>query len=209
MSATYEMREMPDIHKKGEQVIYHKMKIYRQVSTEELIKRIASGSTLHESDLKAAISAIGQEIANSLADGKSVKIDGIGTFSAKLGLNKGVERETLDEDKPHRNARSISVTGINLRVDNRLISTTNSLCELKRTSATGRISEPQYSREECLRRALTYLESHPYLTVSAYVELTGKKRSTATKELREFADDRTTGITANGLASHRVYVKQL
>lgn len=209
MPATYEMREMPDVRKKGEQIIYPKMKIQRQVSTDELIERITESCTLKPSDLKGAINAIGEEIARSLADGKSVKIEGIGTFSAKLGLKKGAERETADKDASRRNAQSIAVTGINLRVDSKLIQATNALCELKRSSETGLLTKPEHTKEECLALALEYLESHPYLTVSDYMKLTGKKRSTATNELRDFSTDKDSGISSTGQASHRIYIKSV
>lgn len=209
MPATYEMREMPDVRKKGEQIIYPKMKIQHQVSTDELVEKITAGCTLTPSDLKGAIEAIGKEIARSLADGKSVKIEGIGTFSAKLGLKEGAERETTDKDAPRRNAQSIAVTGINLRVDSKLIQTTDALCELKRGSATGLLTKSDLTKEECLALALEYLASHPYLTVNDYMKLTGKKRSTATNELREFSADKTSGISSSGQASHRIYVKSV
>ena len=41
-----------------------------------------------------------------------------------------------------------------------------------------------------------------------FMELTGLSHTIATKELREFADDKTSGITYIGRLAGKVYVKQ-
>lgn len=206
--AKYEMREMPDVRKTGQHILYPKMKVNRQVTTDELCRNITAGSTLTPADIKATIDAVAHELARQMADGNSVKLDGIGTFSARLGLNEEAERETIGEDKPRRNAQSIRVTGVNFRCDNNLIGRTHQQCDLVRDSSTGRLNTSSITKEEGLKLALTYLESHPYLTVIDYMQMTGKKRGTATLELREFANDPQSGLIAQGSASHRVYVKK-
>lgn len=207
MAAIYEMREMPDIRKTGEKVFYPKIKVQTQINTDQLIERIGSECSLTPADLKAAISAISRSIATELAEGNSVKLDGIGTFSVRLGLVEGAERETADTDASHRNAQSIAVQGIHMRTDKRLVQQTNALCQLKRTTEPANKKTPECSCEEGLKLALEYLEIHPFLTVGDYIALTGKKHSTATKELRKLASDPGSGIHAQGRASHRVYVK--
>ena len=53
-----------------------------------------------------------------MAEGRSVKIDGIGTFTASLvPLYKDKEREGAEEGSEHRNAQSIYVGNVNFRVD--------------------------------------------------------------------------------------------
>ena len=49
--AMYVMEEMPDIHGTGEQVLYPRFAMMDQVSTEELIRQIASSSGFNVGDV--------------------------------------------------------------------------------------------------------------------------------------------------------------
>ena len=115
--AMYVMEEMPDIHGTGEQVLYPRFAMMDQVSTEDLIRQIASSSGFNVGDVEGVITQIGIEMAHQMAEGKSVKLDGIGTFSPSLALCKDKEREKTGEGETHRNARSIVVGSVNFRVD--------------------------------------------------------------------------------------------
>ena len=53
-------------------------------NTEDLIRNVAHGSTLSSADMKAALTAIVETMAEALATGKRVKLDGLGSFSLKL-----------------------------------------------------------------------------------------------------------------------------
>ena len=119
--AMYVMEEMPDIHGTGEQVLYPRFAMMDQVSTEELIRQIASSSGFNVGDVEGVITQIGIEMAHQMAEGKSVKLDGIGTFSPSLALCKDKEREKAGEGETHRNARSIVVGNVNFRVDRKMI----------------------------------------------------------------------------------------
>ncbi len=55
------------------------------VSTNAMIKRITSGSTLTEADLRASLSALTSEILTNLSEGKNVCVDGLGWFSPSIG----------------------------------------------------------------------------------------------------------------------------
>lgn len=59
--------------------------------------------------------------------GYSVKIENLGVFTPALGLMKGRERESGEEDDTKRNAVSICLKDIHFKVDKEL---------LHRTSAT-------------------------------------------------------------------------
>ncbi len=95
--AMYVMEEMPDIHGTGEQVLYPRFAMIDQVSTEDLIRQIASSSGFNVGDVEGVITQIGIEMAHQMAEGKSVKLDGIGTFSPSLALCKDKEREKRPE----------------------------------------------------------------------------------------------------------------
>lgn len=57
--------------------------------------------------------------------------------------------------------------------------------------------------------SVKYLESHSFLTVSEYQQLTGLLRTTATNELKEWVVLSDSGIDTAGRGAYRVYVKKL
>ena len=163
--AMYVMEEMPDIHGTGEQVLYPRFAMMDQVSTEELIRQIASSSGFNVGDVEGVITQIGIEMAHQMAEGKSVKLDGIGTFSPALALCKDKEREKAGEGETHRNARSIVVGNVNFRVDRKMIRRINGRCLLERAPWKSQRSSQKYTPEQRLALAVRYLEEHPFLTV--------------------------------------------
>ena len=56
--AMYVMEEMPDIHGTGEQVLYPRFAMMDQVSTEELIRQIASSSGFNVGDVEGVITVL-------------------------------------------------------------------------------------------------------------------------------------------------------
>ncbi len=53
--------------------------------TEDMMQRIEEGTTLTISDLKGALDAFVSQIVQSLEDGRTVHIDGLGHFSLSIG----------------------------------------------------------------------------------------------------------------------------
>ena len=59
------------------------------VSTEQLCKRIAAESTASPADVRAVLTALAPIMADYMAQGRSVKLDGIGTFYFTAVTTKG------------------------------------------------------------------------------------------------------------------------
>ena len=161
--AMYVMEEMPDIHGTGEQVLYPRFAMIDQVSTEDLIRQIASSSGFNVGDVEGVITQIGIEMAHQMAEGKSVKLDGIGTFSPSLALCKDKEREKTGEGETHRNARSIVVGSVNFRVDRKMVRRINGRCLLERAPWKSQRSSQKYTPEQRLALAGRYFEENPFL----------------------------------------------
>ena len=199
---------MCDLNGTGEKPVYYRMKIQRNMDMEDFVERITyPGSGLSRGSVIQVMTTVAEHLAYCMAEGQSVTLDGIGTFTPRLGVAKDKEIDSLDGDEPKRNARSIEVGGVNFRVDKTLLYRTNALCEPVRAPWKPRRSSQQYTSEERLRLALDYLETHPYLTVTEYRKLTGLLRTAATEELKAWAADTQTGIRAVGRGTHKVYVK--
>ncbi|MDD3038798.1 HU family DNA-binding protein [Bacteroides sp.] len=206
--ARYIMEEMPDINGTGERILYPKLARIKQASTEDLINEIAYNSGFNAGVVRGVITQMAQEMAHLMADGKSVKLDDIGTFTPSLTLCRDKEREKVEDGATHRNAQSIMVGGVNFRVEKKMVKRINGRCDLERAPWKSRRSSQKYTSEERLNLVLKYLEGHSFLTVHEYQKLTGLLHTTAAEELRQWAHQPNSGIGIDGRGTHRIYVKK-
>ena len=131
--AKYIKKEIVDLNGKGATQAYYRMKTWRKLETEEFVKRCHDlNGAFSESILKGALAALTQQLAYELANGYSVKLDGLGVFNAKIGLCKDKEQDDFSEDGTRRNAASLQVTGVSLKVDKELVKAINKDCDLER-----------------------------------------------------------------------------
>lgn len=207
--AKYRMEEMNDLNGTGRRRLYPRMEITGQVDLKELAQSISGGTTFTPGDVIGVVGTLQRRIAQCVADGKTVKIDGIGTFTASLKLRKGCEPEFADSADSRRNARSVVVGGVLFRPAKELISDINTLFRPVRSTRKSRRSSSKYTPEQRLALAVKFLEQAPYLTVADYCHLTGLLHSTAAAELRKWAVQVGSGVVASGAGSHRVYVREV
>ena len=128
--AKFRMDEMNDLNATGRRRLYPRMEITGQVDLRKLAREISIGTTFTAGDVVGVVGTLQRKIAQYVADGKTVKIDGIGTFSASLKLRKGCQPEFADGEGSKRNAQSVVVGGVNFRPAKELLSDTNSSCAL-------------------------------------------------------------------------------
>ena len=86
------MEEMPDIQGTGERILYPKLARIEQASTEDLINEITSCSGFNRGVVEGVLAEVAIEMAHLMANGKSVKLDGIGTFTPSLTLRNARSR---------------------------------------------------------------------------------------------------------------------
>lgn len=206
--AQYIMEEMPDIHKTGKKIMYPKFARIDNVSTKELVQRISEVSGFSLGDVEGVLLQTALEMAHLMANGHSVKLDGIGTFTPSLALCRGKEREEAQEGGKHRNAQSIMVGNVNFRTDRTMIRNINMRCRLERASEKRQRSSEKYTPEQRLALAVKYLDEHSFLTVREYRRFTGLLQTAATSELKQWAASPESGIGIEGRGTHRVYVKK-
>lgn len=200
------MREMNDVRGTGETVFYPKMERFRMFSEEEFIAKMAmEGSGLSKGQVESVLRALRQRMTEMLALGYTVKVKGIGTFSASLGVREGKELETGDENETKRNAQSIKVRNIRFKADKDLVGDTDMKCHLERKGVRN-IKTMETTKEERMAMATEYLSKHPFMHVADYMRLTGLTRTLATLELQRFRQDPTSGIRTAGRGCHKVYV---
>ena len=206
--AKYIKQEVPDMQKTGEQKVFYRLKVERNVDFQEFIRKICSyHSGISRGEALRVLVSASEVLAELLGKGYSVTLDDWGTFKATIGLEEDKEMDTIDGDESKRNARSLRLDGVNFLADKKLVRNARSHCKLERAGIV-RVRRSPYTQEERLQKALDFLEENKVLKVSQYMELTGQAHTTAACELRAFSRDASSGIVSVGRGSAVVYVKR-
>lgn len=206
--AKYIKQEMPDMNHEGKTRAYYRMKVQRNICTDELVRlMVAHRSGVSEGVLHGVLIQLVEEMAYQMADGKSITIEGLGTFNATIGVRRDKEMDGIENAEPQRNALSLEVNGVNFRVDKEFVKSIDRQCHLER-GGVHRLHHSPYTKEERLALAQKYLDEHPLMHISDYAKLTGLSRTTATLELQEFRRDPTSGLSTSGSRQNSVYVKR-
>lgn len=173
-------------------------------STGEIAERISKGSSFTQGDVKGLITALRDAIAQEMAMGMTVHLDGIGTFRPLLRLSEGAEQETIDSET-RRNAASVEIGKVSFIAAPELLWETNTRADLQRAGGRESNGTPHAlkQREEILGDLLAEEGS---ITVSRYAYETGLSLSSASRELRTIAARPDSSIVRKGSYSHAYYV---
>jgi len=203
MYAKYIKQEIADLNGTGHTQAYYKMKT-QTMSHDEFVDLCSREGAMPKDAIEGVLTLIHNKLALSMAEGFSVKINGLGTFTAKLGMRDGALPDAFEPGEPKHNAKNIEVTGVAYRADKELISCTSRKCVLVKDGES-RIKKPATTLEERIAKAKKFLEEKPLMRVMDYAWLTGLSRTTASMELRKIASDPTSGITSTGQSSQKYY----
>ena len=204
--AQYIKKEMPDMSGTGQQKAYYKLKTWRKLDFDEFVKRCSSIHRAYgKSVIEGVVAAVCEHLAYEIANGYSVKIEGLGTFNAKLGVRKDMEMDNFEEDSTKRNAKSIEVTGVLFRADKELIKEIDQNCDLER-GGEERLKKPQMTQKERIEKARKFIQKNGFMHVDEYASLTGLSYSTASRELRNIVADPVSDIISQGNKSGKLYL---
>ena len=208
--AEYQMQELTLPNEEGKKTTYPRMKLWGQVDLGYLASRISHASSFTPGDIMGLVTALTDSIAYEMAQGKSVKIDGLGIFTPSLGLRPQAEEQRdlrENEGKPYTpNAASLCLRNINFRADKEFIQKTASQCHLSKSERKPQRSSTRYTPQQRLKLAQDYLQTHPLLKVRDYCQLTGLLKSAASRELREWIANPESGIDYKGRGTHKIYI---
>lgn len=170
------------------------------VTFDKLTEQIASHSGLSKGTILAVMDEIEYWAAQFLSDGYRVQIGNIGTASVSLKANT----EVYDPSGVH--AQSVRFGKVRLTASKKF--TKQCYGKVLRAPAGQKIlrNPKVYSEAERLSLLQSHLESHSFITLKAYGELTGLPKTTAWRDLDKWVKAHLIGI--EGRAPHRVYVKR-
>ena len=204
MYAKYIKREVPDLNGTGRTQACYKMEL-TPMTYQQFVSLCHREGMMDESMILGVLSLVSEKLALCMAEGYSVKLEGIGTFNAKLGVRDDMLPDAFEEGESSRNAKSLLVDGVMYRADKNLIRNTDRKCTLVR-GGESRLKKSPFSLEERIEKARDFLKFHMFMRVPDYVSLTGLSRSTAAEELRKLATNPTSGIMSRGSRSQKVYI---
>jgi predicted histone-like DNA-binding protein len=204
MYAKYVKQEIADLNGTGQTQACYRM-LVTQMSTKEFIEKCVSENGERRNLIMSALTLLNEKLALYMAEGRSVKLDGIGTFRAKLSVRKDKLPDSFEKGETKRNTQSIEVAGVVFKPDDDLVRRIRKFCHLKRDGER-RLKRSKYTLEERIEIAKKYLKENLTMHAGDYARITGLSKSTATRELRQLAMNPASGITSRGVRSQKDYI---
>ena len=203
--AKYIKQEFPDLQNTGKTQAYYRMQIDYHLNYNQFIEQCTHHGGMQRSTLVGAIAHVVNELALQMAMGRSVTIDGIGTFHAQLGVRRDQVQDAFEANEETRNALTLEVSGVSYKADRGLVEMVNEHCYLER-GGVSRLKKSKLTLEQRIAKAREFIGKYSTMSVDDYAQITGLSVSSASRELRKLRKDPSTGITFNGRGSNIVYV---
>ncbi|MBR5841324.1 MAG: HU family DNA-binding protein [Bacteroidaceae bacterium] len=149
------------------------------VTTKEMAERIGYATSVNKTDVVAVLSALGHELSQALLDGRTVRIDEIGSFNVKLGM------KALKYLNDRVTQHDIEVKGISFRPCKEL---KESLRSAEIVSG-GHAVRTLLTRDIAERRLRNFFEDNDYIYRSQMEQLCECSTYLATKYLNLFVKE--------------------
>lgn len=222
----YKLEQRDSFDMKKTRTVY-KLKKRATLSPEAFIHEVAKRRGFSETVITGVLADVAQEFEYLLGQGYGVTLPGIGCFTVGVRLKEERMEQLEDEQeaaaeakeegrRPRKvtepNARNIALHHINFRKDKKMFQNVASRLRLQKKERIGgregvRITIDDRSQKERIAAAHAFLETHAFMHVGDYADITGLSRSSAQRELNELVQFPPSGITARGRGSHRVFVR--
>lgn len=209
--AKYKLQEMSDMRDEGKRRVYPKMVPYRTLSRKEFVEQMQSyHRDLSQGTIEAVLTDVEDVLVRMLSMGYNVNLEGLGTFSLSLGFedDKPTEMQTDDDMMKYR---KVGVKNVNFNSSPEFVKAVKmeTDCDLERVMSGVKVIRKQlYSKEERIARALEVIEKNGVLTLGDYASINNLSRTSASMELKELTNDKTSPIDSLGRGSHKVWVKR-
>lgn len=209
--AKYKLQELIDMRDEGKRRVYPKMVTNRTLSRKEFVKMMQNYHRgISESTTEAVLTDVVDMLADMLSMGYNVNLEGFGTFSLSLGFEDDKPKEMQTDDDMMK-YRKVGVKNVNFNSSPEFVKAVKmeTDCDLEREMSGVKVIRKQlYSREERIARALEVIEKNGVLTLGDYASINNLSRTSASMELKELTNDKTSPIDSLGRGSYKVWVKR-
>ena len=175
MAALYDLFRTPQ-PKGEEKVRYHARSVVTgKLNGRDLVRTIAKRSAFKEGIVAGVLIALEEVLSDSLAEGKSVQLEGVGAFRISA-------KSPSVRDRREIRAESIEFKGVVYKADKKLLKklTTTKFMRTKYSRCSADISEIE------IDGLLTeYFKEHDYITTKEMQVLCGLSNATALRRLKE------------------------
>lgn len=174
MTALYDLFRTPQ-PKGEEKVRYHARSVVTgKLNRRDLVRTIAKRSAFKEGIVAGVLIALEEVLSDSLAEGKSVQLDGVGAFRISA-------KSPSVRDRREIRAESIEFKGVVYKADKKLLKklSTTKFMRTKHSRCSVDISEIE------IDGLLTeYFKEHDYITTKEMQHLCGLSNATALRRLQ-------------------------
>ena len=176
MAARYDLYENPDPQKSGKkQPLHARFVPCGKLTTAELCRQAALGSTFRPHELESALNLLTDAIVRQLEEGNTAELGDLGTVSLKLECRPVTNKSEI-------RSPSVHVKNITLRPGIKIKRRISSI-ELERNPDSWKSAELETDLRD--RQLTKYFATHPYMLSSDYCKLRSCKPGMALKELNE------------------------
>lgn len=210
---TYYKREIADLNGTGERQYRYEVRSQGTLSLRDLAHRMQQNyRALGESEVAGIVNGVVQTLTEALADGNTVNIEGLGSFSLSLGVHDYSSNTRPEEQQGEANSRRIYVRGVNIKASPELVRRADRLCQGRfRREAGGPvlIRQPRGTREQRIQQALDIIRQRGYMRLNDYAQAMHISPSTASRELKDFCQDDAVPIQTQGRGPGRLFVEKV
>lgn len=208
---TYYKREIADLNGTGKRQYRYEVRSAGTLSLEHLARKLRqSYRAIGESEVVGIVNGVVRALAESLADGYTVSIEGLGSFSLSLGTHEYSDNTRPTEQQGEANARRIYVRGVNIKASPALVRQADRLCQGRFRREGGGpvlIRQPRGTREQRIQQALGLIRQRGYMRLGDYAQAMHISTSTASRELKDFCQDSSVPIQTQGRGPSRLFVE--
>lgn len=187
--------------------LYPKLVNGQVVDSGRIAEIIEQRTSFTRGDVLGVLAELSAIVEEQIADGNSVKIDGLGVLRPVLGLvEKNKRSDWTDEANRLTTGHNVRLKSVRFRPESTLLHKASQAMSLDRVSNLLGYEQPSSTIDERAAMARQYISEHGFMRVADYAALTHLSRTTASRELCKLSADTTSGITSSGTRAGKVYV---
>ena len=190
----YGIYEVPDPKNKGQKIKHLRVMGGYVVSHDNIVEKMHRWNHLDKGLVEAVLIDLAGLMEEELAEGNSVSLEGIGTFSLQIANDK-TRREVEDLDNVH--AKTVVVKDVTFRASKELKQGIQRRAVFERTRYVDQ--SVQYSRAELESLLREYFKSNETMDRRDFQRIALQKPRTAQRRLKELEEE---GVLVNIGSSH-------